>query len=176
MNTYLAEQMAKAELRKHGLTDWRFEWDRAKTRAGACYHSQRKITMSSHYVSLNDQKNVINTILHEIAHALVGPGHGHDRVWQAKARSIGCDAKRCTNAETPTGEWVPVCDKGHKSRTAFHRAPLRVRSCVQCSPTFSADHVMHWTRSGRRVPVSQMPARYRREYASLMARKALASC
>ena len=38
-------------------------------------------------------EEVKNTLLHEIAHALVGPGHRHNRVWRQKAREIGCDAK-----------------------------------------------------------------------------------
>tara|TARA_R100000951_G_scaffold99407_4_gene89746 strand:+ start:1195 stop:1737 length:543 start_codon:yes stop_codon:yes gene_type:complete len=41
------------------------------------------------------EAQAINTLRHEIAHIAVGPGHGHDRVWKASARRIGCDAERC---------------------------------------------------------------------------------
>ena len=39
---------------------------------------------------------LVDTLLHEIAHAIVGPGHAHDAVWQTAARRIDCKAKRCS--------------------------------------------------------------------------------
>lgn len=36
-----------------------------------------------------------DTILHEIAHALVGPNHCHDLVWKAKCLEIGATPRRC---------------------------------------------------------------------------------
>ena len=34
------------------------------------------------------------SLLHEIAHALVGRKHNHDAEWKAKAREIGCTGER----------------------------------------------------------------------------------
>ena len=48
----------------------------------------------------HDPDEVRDTILHEIAHALVGPGHGHDAVWKAKCVEVG--AKPEAAAATPT--------------------------------------------------------------------------
>jgi hypothetical protein len=33
---------------------------------------------------------VKNSILHELAHVLVGKGHGHDEIWFRKALDLGC--------------------------------------------------------------------------------------
>ena len=49
--------------------------------------------------AVKDDAAVENTILHEIAHALVGRGHGHDYVWRSKALEIGCDGERCHSHE-----------------------------------------------------------------------------
>jgi predicted SprT family Zn-dependent metalloprotease len=73
---------------------WTFKFDRAKRRFGCCHHSTKTISLSEPLVELNEPYRVINTILHEIAHALVGTENGHNAVWKAKAVSIGCDGKR----------------------------------------------------------------------------------
>ena len=38
-----------------------------------------------------------DTILHEMAHALVGQVHGHDAVWQAQV--LGCSGRRCHDVQ-----------------------------------------------------------------------------
>ena len=153
-------------LREHGLDDWTIVADRAKTRAGVCRFGRRQIGISAPITALHDEAEVVDTILHEIAHALVGPSHGHDAVWRAKARAIGCSGERCVSSDAPRvpGDWVGRCSAGHeKSR---HRAPTRLMSCGQCSRRFDPRHLFTWTYRGR---PTTLPPSYTRQLAALSA-------
>lgn len=141
--------MARRMLAEHGLSGWRVELDSAKRRAGVCRFEDRVIGLSGPLTALHSEAEVRDTVLHEIAHALVGPRHGHDDVWRATALRIGCSGSRCVDAASPRvpGVWVGVCPSGHvKDR---HRRPERVLSCGQCSRTFSVDHVYTWSYRGK---------------------------
>ena len=89
--------LADRLLNEHELFEkgWSFSFDRAKRRAGSCKFSKKEITLAKAYAEQEDFKEIKNTILHEIAHALVGPKHGHNEIWRQKALEIGCDAERC---------------------------------------------------------------------------------
>ncbi|MGL4742878.1 MAG: SprT-like domain-containing protein [Dermatophilaceae bacterium] len=153
-------------VRQHGLDGWVVVADRAKTRAGVCRPGIRQIGLSRPITELHSEREVRDTILHEIAHALVGPEHGHDSVWQAKAREIGGTGERCLPADAPRplGEWVGCCPVGHQRRR--HRAPRRVESCGTCSRRFDTGHLLTWTYRGR---PGSMPAGYTAELAALRA-------
>ena len=56
--------------------------------------------------------HITDTILHEIAHALVGPRHGHNAIWRQKAREIGCTAMRCHNLTFSAAKWMMMCPNG----------------------------------------------------------------
>ena len=56
----------------------------------------QQVELSVSFVLRATWSDVRDTILHEIAHAIVGPGHGHDAVWQTAERRIGCTPKRCS--------------------------------------------------------------------------------
>ena len=165
MNTYLAEQMCKAEMRKHGLTEWRFSWNRRKRAAGVCKSSIRTIELSAPYVSLNNEDDVLETILHEIAHALT-PGHNHDSVWRRKALEIGANGKPCAESHEafPEPTWKAVCKNGCPTGRGFHRAPLRVKACSRCcGGRFKPEAVLSWRKQGREVSLTEMPSRYVQE-------------
>lgn len=149
---------------RHRLTGWRLVFDNAKTRAGACRSDRREITLSRPLVALYSPEQVTETMLHEIAHALAGSGHGHDRVWRTIARRIGYTGGRCLPADAPQvdGPWVGVCPAGH--RTTAHRRPVRVRSCPQCSPRFDLSARYTWTFRGG---PAEMDPRYEAELARL---------
>lgn len=149
MDTNLAKQIAISLLEKHGLIErgWRFEFNFAKLRLGVCKHRAKVIGLSKHYTELNEEKRIRNTILHEIAHALVGAGHGHDEVWRAKAIEIGCDGERCCDADDlqrPIGNYIATCKNGHV-RYKFKK-PTRDSSCGSCSRTFDPNNLTVWTR------------------------------
>ena len=88
--------LADRLLNEHELFEkgWRFNFDRAKRRAGSCRFSKKEITLAKAYAEQEELNEIKNTILHEIAHALVGPKHGHNEIWKQKALEIGCDAER----------------------------------------------------------------------------------
>jgi predicted SprT family Zn-dependent metalloprotease len=70
MRLETAETLARKLMAKHKLKGWRFSFDNAVSRCGACWNDTNTITLSRHYVALNDLAEVRDTILHEIAHAL----------------------------------------------------------------------------------------------------------
>ena len=84
-----AEIMAKEIIAEH-LTGWGFVWDNRKRALGSCQYDTKSIRMSKAFVNGGlSVAEVKDTVLHEVAHALVGPGNGHNAVWKAKAQEIG---------------------------------------------------------------------------------------
>ena len=108
-----AHGIALGLFREHGIaSDWSFGFDRAVRRFGCCWHGKQRITLSRALVELNDEDEVVDTILHEIAHALVGPGAGHGPIWQEVAAGIGARPEACYDAaaiRTPERRWAAVC-------------------------------------------------------------------
>jgi predicted SprT family Zn-dependent metalloprotease len=119
-----AEYLAMCLMEDHHLSGWTFGFDNAKARCGACFHKRRKITLSRHYVRMNAESEVRDTILHEIAHALAGREAGHGLRWKSWAAAIGATPERCrSNAAMPEGGVEGVCDPGCSARHTRHRMP-----------------------------------------------------
>jgi predicted SprT family Zn-dependent metalloprotease len=164
MDTRDALLLARGLVAEHGLRGWTVALDRAKTRAGACHYGKRLITLSGPLTRLHSEDHVRDTILHEIAHALVGARHRHDEVWRKTARRIGCTGERCVPADAPkvAGDWVGTCPAGHE--VSRHRRPQRLQSCSRCAPSFDVQHLFEWTHRGR--PAAMSPA-YEKQLAAL---------
>jgi len=132
-----AKNLAFNLMLEHGLiqSGWQFEFDNARRRFGVCRFRTKRIGLSQHLVALNYEAKVKDTILHEIAHALVGAKHGHDWVWKRKAIEIGCNGERCySSAEvnTPQSRYIALC-VGCNTTHKKHRAPKTSASCGKCS-------------------------------------------
>lgn len=89
-----ARTMADTMIEHYELDGWVFRFDNAQRRLGLCVYSRKTISMGRVYVVAADLEHVRQTMLHEIAHALLGPAHGHDAAWRATAASIGYTGKR----------------------------------------------------------------------------------
>lgn len=144
MNLVEAQKLAVDLMKQHGLDTWRFEFDRAKRRFGCCNHTYRRISLSADLVRINEVEKVRDTILHEIAHALVGHKHGHNAVWQRKAIEIGCNGERCYSSEDTeivAGKYIATCPKCNHVHTK-HRRPKKVSSCGKCVRVFDKERVL----------------------------------
>lgn len=137
MNLISVIKLAKSLMDEHGLTKngWVFKFDNSKKRFGCCNYTRKKISLSKDLCVLNSEHDVKDTILHEIAHALVGHSHGHDNVWKQKALSIGCNGERCYSSENvmqPDSKYFAICSGcGYEHKK--HRAPRKNASCGFCS-------------------------------------------
>lgn len=148
MDTMKAEVMAREMMDYYGLSHWEFKFDRAFRRAGACWHDRQKITVSREIVKIWDEDNVTDTVLHEIAHALVGAGAGHGPRWKRMAREVGAKPSRCYDPRLPQPDptWIGICPNGHE--TFRHRR--RSLSCAKCdSRGFNPDYLFTWERYNR---------------------------
>lgn len=139
-----AEDLAFGLMFEHGLIQdgWTFKFDNARRRFGVCNYTNKRIGLSAPLTKIREPDNVRNTILHEIAHALVGRGHGHDSVWRSKAIEIGCNGQRCSNDATIKGKWVAVCPAGHTHYK--HRRPRANTSCGLCSPIYNIKYKLNY--------------------------------
>jgi predicted SprT family Zn-dependent metalloprotease len=98
--------LAHQLMEEHGLIEagWTFELAKDKTTVGWCRHEDKRIELSIEYIKETPMEELKDTILHEIAHALVGvervwtgrrwqyDHHGYK--WQAKCVEIGAKPMR----------------------------------------------------------------------------------
>jgi len=153
------EEMARQLLGEHGLTEqgWSFEWDRAMTSLGSCSHGRRVITMSKPLAKVNTADEMMDTLLHEIAHALVGPQVGHGREWRSMARKLGAKLDRVAHAAVavpaPWQGTCPACGELVERYRLTQRT--RESACEACcrmhnGGRWSARYVFVWKRMDRR--------------------------
>ena len=96
--------------RNYGLAaEWRLEYDLAKGRAGVCRPTYNLICLAVSFCLTAPEDELTDTMLHEIAHAIVGCEHGHDDVWKRTARRIGCTGDRCTDVKHTAAKWIGRC-------------------------------------------------------------------
>jgi predicted SprT family Zn-dependent metalloprotease len=89
------ESFANDLLIKHNLSDWKFVLNTRLSNSilGKCKYIPKEIHLNKRYALIADEELVIDTIIHEVAHALT-KGHRHNHVWKAKCIELGCKPNR----------------------------------------------------------------------------------
>ncbi len=114
-------QQAVALLAEHGLADWCFDFDHATRRAGCCDYRHERISLALQFARQASEAEITDTLLHEIAHALVGKKHNHDAVWRAKAQQLGSSGERCHDSRFCPPRYIIACRNGCWTATAERR-------------------------------------------------------
>jgi predicted SprT family Zn-dependent metalloprotease len=112
MNLQELEAIAIREMAKHGLQDWTFAFAATKRRLGVCKFQSKRIEIAEFYAANNPPESVLDTLFHEIAHALAGPRAGHGPNWKAIAIRLGATPRACDkspNTAVTPGDWQATC-------------------------------------------------------------------
>lgn len=105
MNRNEATQFARSKLDELGLKDWgiRLSTNERDPFLGFCIYKDKCIVLNAFHIDIHPDAEIRDTILHEIAHAIVGPGHGHGEAWIECARNIGCtNTLPCSHLDLPS--------------------------------------------------------------------------
>ena len=140
----MVRRMAQELMGEHLDAAWSFGFDNAKRRAGLCDFQRRRISVSRYLSARYDDEVNRQTILHEIAHALAGPGAGHGSAWKRQAAALGYTGGVTHHGETATelAPWVGTCPGAH---TVYrHRRPARAMSCALCCRRFDERFLFSW--------------------------------
>ena len=137
--------LANELMREHGLVadGWTLAIDNARQRAGCARLTQKVISFSRYYMAVASDEDMRDTILHEIAHALVPPSRrangqrdSHGPLWRRKAISIGCTGRRCLQQAFTRGAVKIACVNGC-GESYRHTRPSRphLMRCRYCRGT-----------------------------------------
>ena len=111
---------------------WQLAFDLAPARGGLCRYAEKQITLSVTYCLKASKEEIVDTILHEIAHAIVGPGHGHNATWKAAAQRIGCTAERWHHVQHTLPRWYGRCGCGQQWKRQRLTQRARTSRCRKC--------------------------------------------
>jgi predicted SprT family Zn-dependent metalloprotease len=142
---------------------WSFDFDNAKTRAGLCNFTAKRITVSRYLASRYEDDEIHQILLHEVAHAKAGTRAGHGPRWRAIAIDLGYEGKRLHGGAIADelAPWVGTCPNGHTHYR--YRKPARALACGSCSRRFDAANLINWehrevTPAARRLAASRAQA------------------
>ena len=135
---------ATALIDLHLDRSWSFEFDNAKTRAGLCNYTHKRISVSRYLAARYEDDEIHQVLLHEVAHAIAGTRAGHGPQWKAIASDLGYEGNRLHDGAIATefAPWVGTCPAGHTHYR--YRTPTRALACGKCSRKFNAAHTIAW--------------------------------
>lgn len=139
-----AEKLALGLMSEHNLNwpAWGFRLTRHKLLLGRCVHNRYNggtIELSKNYLHLSYEE-IRDTLLHEIAHALCGPGVGHTIEWKRMCIKIGAkpnpraDLKENDN---PEFKWTGICPNKHTTKRHALTEKGKRMACGQCCHEFN---------------------------------------
>lgn len=99
-----ASKLLREELDKHGLGDWKIRINPSAEVPflGKCLIEDKCIAISGYHIELHPDADILDTIRHEIAHALTPEDRNHGNVWKLKARELGANIAPCKLSIDPT--------------------------------------------------------------------------
>lgn len=99
-------------MKDNGLGKWTVKLNSKRTSLAETFHSEKTIYFSKPFIMVADKSQVVGVTLHEVAHALVGAGHGHDKVFREKCVEISPNSDYAEHATSiQLKKYILTCPK-----------------------------------------------------------------
>ena len=149
-----AVDLSYSLLNDYNLYNWNvIVSNRPKRRLGQCRYNTREIILSS-WIFTHCPEQVEDTVRHEVAHAVVGPGKGHKDVWKRMAVELGASPKACVQLNPDQmlpKKWCTKCSSCNDiTKMSYRRRSERVlnrRCCRKCKGKLTQVYV------GKETPI-----------------------
>lgn len=127
--------LCESLLVKHNLHSWKCKINNEHNEwSGICNHSRKTIELS-HYLSRCSLDYILDTILHEIAHAIAGYHEHHGVRWHKIAREIGCSGE--IHGVKISEKYLAICENCGYHHTRTQLAYNNKFSCSFCCEKYS---------------------------------------
>lgn len=156
MNYNQASDILLDLMLEHGLApDWAIGFNNSRSTAGTCNFTRRTIYLSKFFLDIDSEESTLNTIRHEVAHALAGSRAGHGPKWRAIFLELGGNGQTVNylSDEVRTefearAKWKGVCpvDPEHVVYRNRLTQSVRTSACAKHGGKFSDDLVINWER------------------------------
>lgn len=129
--------------KKYNLEGWNFAFDDRKRIIGHCIYSKRTIYLSRNFVRLNNLLHIKATLLHEIAHALVGSGYGHrGLLWKQTCKQLNISSRYYySNNIILEYKWKGTCPRCKKEWKRHRRVANGF--CPVCNKKIKWERIKH---------------------------------
>lgn len=142
-----AKHLAWELFETYGLNEkgWKFYFNDNRSRLGVCKEYEKTIELSIFHCEQNPFDAIRNTIIHEIAHAVVGCHHMHNDVWRKKAIEMGCTGERCGFMRAPK-KFVGHCLNCEREVQTNRRTNIACNTCCNRlnGGNYTADFKIIW--------------------------------
>lgn len=124
----LGNSLIKEYPQLHG---WRCKINNERESWGVCNYSRKTIYLSKFLIDLGTHAEIVQTIYHELAHALTEKYTSHGPEWLAQARELGYTGNATADRALPVKhKYIGHCANGH--RFGMHRMRAESHSCSIC--------------------------------------------
>jgi hypothetical protein len=125
------------KIKEFKLIGWRIGLDTSsasKRFLGYCDYNTKMIMMSFYFLRgpTCSESKMRNTILHEIAHALVGPFQSHNFIWKNKAKKIGCTGEKAGVMDHPSAKYIIFCKNKCFKYSSVNKMDINNVICGKC--------------------------------------------
>lgn len=129
--------------KEFGIVGWTLDLDSSKSHLGLTSYGEKKVYISVHFLkgATCGEKEIRNTVLHELAHVLVGPvKRPHGKEWKRMALKIGCDGKTCSHMDRPDAKYLMYCTNGCQKISMYRKSKNAEKyNCGKCG-----QHTLVW--------------------------------
>lgn len=122
---------------EYGLFNWTFGFNRRKRSLGICMLGRKRIELSHYMVDLNGEEQILDVILHEIAHALAWERHrdkSHGPIWKRICIEVAAKPERCcSTGNMPTERrYTATCGRCFTVYRRDRLSQYRFYYCPKC--------------------------------------------